>query len=149
MFLLPPSSCNATTRYELLELSRFLAELSVIDYFFVSQRPSIVALAAIANALELLPGVSEELFDDLMAAIGSAPGIDVGCPELEECRNRLRLLYAQGGYAPPGTIHEDRTLAVSPVCVSYGVNPHEAGYQGAYANPVDAPTKHPAPRAAR
>jgi hypothetical protein len=116
-------------RHDILELSRFLAELSVIDYFFVMHRPSVVALATLLNALDLVPGVSDAARQEFQQELQHIPGLDLSSLEIgnevEECRNRLHLLYAQGGYARPetGGREEQRTETISPVCVSYGCNP--------------------------
>jgi hypothetical protein len=114
-------------RHDILELSRFLAELSVIDYFFVMHRPSVVALATLLNALDLVPGVSDTARQDFQRELHHIPGLDLSDLEIgnavEECRNRLHLLYAQGGYSRTAGGEELRTETISPVCVSYGCNP--------------------------
>ena len=132
LFLLPYTSVTMDARHDILELSRFLAELSVIDYFFVMHRPSVVALATLLNALDLVPGVSEAARQDFQRELQHIPGLDLGSleigSEVEACRNRLHLLYAQGGYSRPETAggEEPRTETISPVCVSYSCNsqPH-------------------------
>ena len=124
---MPYSSVPTEVRYDILEMSRFLIELSVIDYFFVAHRPSVVALASLLNALENADGASPSAFHDFEVAVEGVRGLCANCQEVRDCRDRLKLLYAQGGYeSPEEVIQEDmRTDAVSPVCVSYGVNPHQ------------------------
>jgi hypothetical protein len=114
-------------RYDILEMSRFLTELSVIDYFFVLHRPSVVALAALLNAMELIPAVSETAENDLKHELKCVSGLDPCRLEVEQCRDRLQLLYSQGGYDCPETVDagHTRTETVSPVCVSHGVYPHD------------------------
>jgi Cyclin, C-terminal domain len=56
LYLLPCTSVTLDDRHAILELARFLTELSVIDYFFVIHKPSVVAFAAILNAMEDVPG---------------------------------------------------------------------------------------------
>ncbi len=110
-------------RHDVLELARFLTELSVIDYFFVIHRPSLVALAALLNAMDAVPGVTSRARLELLEEIGRVEGVDPSLPPVDECRNRLRLLYAQGGYSRPDEFSrggENRTETVSPVCVTYG-----------------------------
>ena len=108
-------------RHDTLELARFLSELSVIDYYFVTYKPSSVALAALLNAMESIPGVSEEAQLDFERELQRVPGLDPKRQEVEFCRNRLRLLYAQGGYSRPEVEGaEARGETISPVCVSYG-----------------------------
>ena len=110
-------------RHDVWELSRFLTELSVIDYFFVIHKPSSVAVAALLNSMdEVLPD-SQEVHDEFLSEVSKVAGLDPTTQEVVDCRNRLRLLYAQGGYSRP-TATEERNETVSPVCVSYGVNPN-------------------------
>jgi hypothetical protein len=115
-------------RHDVLELARFLTELSVIDYYFVIHRPSSVALAALLNAMEDVPGAAEGALESLTGEIKRIAKVDASSPDVVECRNRLRLLYSQGGYSPPEPRTETRAETISPVCVSYGCNvyPKEA-----------------------
>jgi hypothetical protein len=117
-------------RHDVLELSRFLTELSVIDYYFVVHRPSSVALAALLNAMEGVPGVSQAAINGLVGEMNKIAKLDVSAPDVLECRDRLRLLYSQGGYSPPEPRSETRTEMISPVCVSYGCNGYpQASFQ--------------------
>jgi hypothetical protein len=124
LLLLPQVSLSVDTRHDLLELARFLTELSVIDYYFVIHHSSTIALAALLNAIEELPGASQDLTKLLLAEVGKAAGFQTSSEELSACRDRLRLLYAQGGYSHPGSSPEPRPETVSPVCVSYGCAPY-------------------------
>ena len=130
-------------RHDTLELARFLTELSVIDYFFVMHRPSSVGLAALLNSLSIVSGVSESARDDFEREVNRIPGLSPSHPDVEECRNRLSLLYAQGGYCRNGQPGEEtRNETISPVCVSYGVKPqHYAASQPSERAPFNDP-KH-------
>lgn len=110
-------------RYDILELTRFLTELSVIDYYFVGQKPSAVALAALLNAMTLMPAVSDAAIDDLKRELKRLPALDPNNHEVEDCRSRLRVLYEQGAYERQETLGdtEPRHDTNSPVCVSFGV----------------------------
>lgn len=131
MFLLPYNTISMDARHDVLELSRFMTELSVIDYYFVVHRPSSVALAALLNAMEDVAGASDGALQGLLKEVNKFDHVDTSSPEVLECRNRLRLLYAQGGYSPPeARVEEARTETISPVCVSYGCNVYP---QDAYA----------------
>jgi len=110
-------------RHDILELARFLTELSVIDYFFVIHRPSSVALAALMNSMDEIPSVSQQARDEFMAEIAKISSLDPKKQDIHDCQNRLQLLYAQGGYARPTTAPESRTESISPVCVTYGCTP--------------------------
>jgi hypothetical protein len=132
MFLLPYSSISMDARHDVLELSRFLTELSVIDYYFVVHRPSSVALAALLNAMEGVPSVSNAAINGLLDELKRSTKLDVSAPDVLECRDRLQLLYSQGGYSPPEPRSETRTEMISPVCVSYGCKLDESTSDGAY-----------------
>lgn len=124
LYVLPYASVTMDVRYDILEHARFLTELCVIDYYFVIHRPSAVALAALLNAMEEVPGVLSTARTDLIRAVQKIPGFDASAPDVLECRNRLRLLYAQGGYSRPvATSAETRIETTSPICVSHGCMP--------------------------
>lgn len=124
LFLLPFGAVPMNTRHDILELSRFLTELCVIDYYFVVHRPSDVALASLLNAMEDIPSVSEEIIRTFVDEVARLTGIHASRPEVAECRSRLGLLYSQGGYTRPTNQSMDtRNESISPVCVAYGVNP--------------------------
>lgn len=137
LYLLPGTAVTMDDRHAVLELARFLTELSVIDYFFVIHKPSAVALAAILNAMENVPGAKPAI-SIFCAEVGKNTPLDPTEATVFECRNRMRLLYAQGGYAYAATERSDlRTETVSPVCVSYGCqtvqshyDPYQVKHQG-------------------
>ncbi len=130
LFLLPYTSVSLDVRYDILELTKFFTELSVIDYYFVGQRPSSVALGALFNSMAAMPNVSDEAIDDLRRELRIVPALDLSHDDVEGCRSRLRVLYTQGGYERPETQmdSEGRNDTTSPVCVSYGVNSEEMPY---------------------
>lgn len=123
LHLLPFHSISMDARHDTLELSRFLTELGVMDYFFVLHRPSTIALAAILNALEEIPSVPHQTQSVLLSQIQHNTSLDVFSTDIDECRARLRLHYIQGGYArPSSTVQTNRNSAISPVSVTYGLN---------------------------
>lgn len=131
LFLLPYKSVSMNVRHDVLELARFLTELSVIDYFFVVYRPSVVGYAALINAMEDVPCAGAAIHD-LVAEVQNFSHLHVDGEELRECRSRLRLLYAQGAYSRPTTlVSGSRSNNGSPVCVSYGCQPQDLN-QGSY-----------------
>jgi Cyclin, C-terminal domain len=131
LFLLPYKSISMNNRHDVLELARFLTELSVIDYFFVVYRPSVVGYAALIHAMEEVPGAHVAI-PDLVAELSGVAHLCFDSEELMECRTRLRLLYAQGAYPRPTTLSSSsRNNSGSPVCVSYGCHSHD-GDQGSY-----------------
>ncbi|CAB9521748.1 Cyclin-B2 [Seminavis robusta] len=141
LFLMPYTSISMDSRHDILELTRFLAELSVIDYFFVARKGSSVALAALLNSMDEIPAVSKEAKEAFYNELQRIKGIDAESPEVLDCRERLRLLYAQGGYSRPESGAGTRNDAViSPVCVSYSFT---TPYQG---NPAAEQTQLTEPK---
>jgi hypothetical protein len=107
------------TRHRILELTRFLTELSVIDYFFVVYRPSVVALAALLNSVETVHGNSKSATIDFEAELYRIPGFDTRRQEVLECSDRLQILYEQGGYSHPEIPQEyESRNVISPVTVT-------------------------------
>ena len=49
LFILPK---NVQRKAEILEITRFLTEISVCDYFFVPHKPSTIAIAALLTAFD-------------------------------------------------------------------------------------------------
>jgi hypothetical protein len=123
LFLIPASDLSNDARYEILELARFLTELSVVDYYFVVHRPSDVALAALLNSMEAMgDGSYESVLNAFQTELYRMRGGTFPTkPEVVSCRNRLQILYTLGGYTR-SDITAPRDDAVSPVCVSFGTH---------------------------
>jgi Cyclin, C-terminal domain len=121
-YLLPYGLMSVNVRHATMELARFLTELSVIDYYFVIHKPSVVAFAALLNAMEEIPAARSSV-PSFCSEILKTTSIKPASDDVLECRNRLRLLYIQGGYSTPAESAEARDESVSPVCVTYGCTP--------------------------
>ena len=126
LHMVPLSTIAVDVLYDVLELSRFLAELSVIDYFFVTQNPSHVAIAAIANAMQDIATVPMEARTHFAEMIQRNHNLDIQtCQTIVECRNRLRLLCTLQGSLANAAASVDETAAregdtqSSPVSVAY------------------------------
>lgn len=113
-------------KHDVNELSRFLTELSVCDYWFVTKKPSSVALAAIINAMELFgPRRIDPRYKVEFVHRAVDIGMDVANDdEIIECYERLREMYIAGGYSPTlEDVEEDedaRVATVSPTGVADG-----------------------------
>lgn len=100
ILLLPPNSVSPSVWHDMMEVAKFLTELSVIDYYFVTRKPSAVGVAALLTAMEgvdeyRLSAQSKEAFVDNVCRTA---GIDCASdPEVVECRERLRAMYYEGG----------------------------------------------------
>lgn len=104
----------------ILELTRFLTELSVIDYFFATKCSASLAVAAVFNAMDLLALGSKitKCVDQLRILDEFNPLSD----EVMECRGRLQELFVQGDYSyahiiAPSAQISGRADTVSPICV--------------------------------
>jgi hypothetical protein len=88
--------------HEVHDLTQFMIELSVMDYFFVSFKPSEVAVASLLNALERFHPHST--IHSHLSLLGQF--LDIHSPAVIACRERLALIYAQAneqGSGPEAT----------------------------------------------
>ncbi|KAL3815769.1 hypothetical protein ACHAXA_008819 [Cyclostephanos tholiformis] len=106
---------EAAPRHDLSELARFMTELSVCDYWFVTKKPSSIALASLVNAIDLQgprrvdPRHKVEFLTRVVDL-----GIDIACDEeILACYERLRQMYDAGGYTP--NLEDDPSAGVSDV----------------------------------
>ncbi|KAG7355418.1 cyclin-like protein [Nitzschia inconspicua] len=110
---------------EIHDLTQFMIELSVMDYFFVNYKPSEVAVASLLNALQrFYPQTQAQSYFPFLAKF-----LDMDSPGIVACRERLGLIYAQandqGVYGTAttdkdaSTVSEQSTLhrTTSPVSV--------------------------------
>mmetsp|Transcript_7453 Transcript_7453/g.8521 ORF Transcript_7453/g.8521 Transcript_7453/m.8521 type:complete len:462 (-) Transcript_7453:237-1622(-) len=120
---------------ELDDLAQFMIELSVMDYFFVSYKPSEIALAALLNSMDRLGSQTRQIHFPFNCNF-----VDMHSPAVRACRERLSLIYAQaneqGGVdeavdeatpakaEPPADVPEPSQLerTISPVSV---MSPYE------------------------
>ena len=93
---------NSRTRHDVHELARFLTELSVCDYWFVTRKPSAMAMAAIINSLELQgPEKVDPRYKIEFLHRCVEVGMDIADDdEIISCYERLREMYIAGGYTP-------------------------------------------------
>lgn len=122
---------------ELQDLAQFMIELSVMDYFFVSYKPSEIAMAALLNSMDRL-GSQAKLTNDFPF---NSNFVDIHSPAVFACRERLSLIYAQaneqGGVEDPEAtparteepveVPEPARLqrTISPVSVMAPLEPNE------------------------
>ncbi|KAL7531079.1 hypothetical protein ACHAXR_004418, partial [Thalassiosira sp. AJA248-18] len=89
-------------RHDIYELSRFLTELSVCDYWFATKKPSSIAVASIINAIELQGScrVDSRYKVEFIHRVVDI-GMDIADDDaVIECYERLREMYIAGGYTP-------------------------------------------------
>ena len=125
--------------HELHDLAQFMIELSVMDYFFVSYKPSEIAMAALLNSMERLGKNGSGVKFPITRFI------DIHSPAIVACRERLSLIYAQAneqggldeaGVTPPtpeatAVAPEPSRLqrTISPVSVMAPPEPNESTLQ--------------------
>lgn len=118
--------------HEIHDVAQFMVELSIMDYFFVSYKPSEVAMASLLNAMDRLypPGTAERIQFPFQSEF-----LDPASPGVQACRARLALIYAQandqsGNIASPTT---ERPARVSS----------EPGFEHRTTSPVSVMTPPP------
>jgi hypothetical protein len=128
-------------RHDVNELARFMTELSVCDYWFVTKKPSSIALASLVNAIELQGPrrVNPKYKIEFLTRVVDL-GIDIASDEeILACYERLRQMYDAGGYNP--------TLEDDPVPVVRAAAPAAAAPAAAGGNEVeDEDVQEPAAR---
>jgi hypothetical protein len=112
----------STEEQGIQDLSQFMVELSVMDYFFVCYKPSEVALAALLNAMdEIFPQRAGQMQFPFQSQL-----LDLQSPAVIACRERLALIYAQANGCPESSRNhfkdetEPEQRTTSPVSVMAG-----------------------------
>jgi hypothetical protein len=125
--ILPVAVTNRYQFARILDSARYSLELSVLDYYFVSQRPSQVALASLLKVLQAEQQTASHQF--LCSFIEDQKEAH----EVAQCQNRLWQLHAnvETGSQDQDSEHEQQTentakalsaaRVKSPTCVG-GVN---------------------------
>jgi len=91
---------------ELLDVSQFMVELAVMDYYFVNYKASEVAIAAVMNALQRRSPRDMDkapVHEHQPNLIGPVPTsvFDYDTSKVRECRDRLHLIFMQAnGHVP-------------------------------------------------
>jgi hypothetical protein len=113
----------STEEQDIQDLSQFMVELSIMDYFFVCYKPSEVALAALLNAMdEIFPQRSGQIKFLFQSQL-----LDLQSPAVLACRERLVLIYAQQANGCPDSSRnhiknetEPEQRTTSPISVMSG-----------------------------
>jgi len=107
--------------HELHDLAQFMIELSVMDYFFVSYKPSEIAMAALLNSMDRLGHKITSRTNFPIARF-----IDIHSPAILACRERLSLIYAQANEQADMEDSEDtlvRPEATEPTRLQRTISP--------------------------
>ena len=81
-------------------ITKFLTELSVVDYYFAPLKASSLGLAAILTAMEGISNGHLCMAEKQAFAINvyRVANINPNDPEVMACRGRLRKMFYEGGY---------------------------------------------------
>jgi Cyclin, C-terminal domain/Cyclin, N-terminal domain len=97
---------------EVHDLAQFMVELSVMDYYFVSYKQSEVAIASLLNAMErLVPQSSIETCLPFQSQF-----LDIHSSRVQDCRDRLALIYAQANAIQHRTTSPVSVMAAPQPC---------------------------------
>lgn len=86
--MIDASAIDAQASYEILELSRYLVELSVCDSYFADKKPSSIAYASVMIAMENLSASpkTEQRF--------ASYNLDMSPSATEQCAERIHHVYS-------------------------------------------------------
>jgi len=116
------SSSSYTINSTFTELCNFQLYLSVGDYFFCSQKPSIIAIAAIMNAVDNSGADDLYEFDSVsfLKELANISEVDLYSIEVQSAKYRLRMLLNNNGVVlqPPSKLSTPTARVSSPICVS-------------------------------
>ena len=95
--ILEESGCSSAVTIEIKELTKFLTELSVCDYYFTTRKPSSTGLGALLTAFEsfnevALPCCIRHTF---IKRVWSIDNIIPSSDEVSRCKRRLSEIYLQ------------------------------------------------------
>lgn len=111
---LMPESTPPSYILKISALAAFFTELSLCDYYFTTQLPSVIAMAAVQNAIEIL-SLTEFSFDlegKFLQRIAIIFNVDYDSQEVVDGRRRLWSVY---GRSEESAIHGERDLASNHV----------------------------------
>lgn len=124
MFVLPK---YIERKAEILEVTRFLTEISVCDYFFVPHKPSTVALSALFCAFEIVGEgiITQNTKLYFMNQVRNLTGLECCTPEIQSCMARMKHSFHQSGFSlstfdisPESSKARPTDGGNSPVCVA-------------------------------
>ena len=95
MLKLLPSTVIPSLIRSISALSSFFTELSLCDYYFTTQYPSTVALAAILNSMEILnlSEISSNIHNSFLDQLSVIIDVHYESEEVLEARKRLWIVY--------------------------------------------------------
>jgi|EP00979_Chaetoceros_neogracilis_P003059 hypothetical protein len=114
------SASSLATKYSLGDLCVFQLDLSVGDYFFCAKKPSLIAIAALMNAVQTSHEISIKEADEFTEVMQHICEVDIYALEIQSIMSRLRLLLKNNGIEiqlqNKQTFPFERRM--SPVCIT-------------------------------
>lgn len=113
--LMPKDAMDDTARKVAVEFAKYQTELAVEESSFVSVNSSMIAFAAIANALQ---AVDAQVKYEYLETVSSIAGIDISSSEFVKCQERL---WSAMNDDPPSQLNQlaPRTHTVPKTSGSY------------------------------
>lgn len=106
---------------DLQDRARYLTELAVCDYFFVTHKASSVALASIMCALELTDNQIDPRDKDRFTSNVAQIALDISDEEVIQCYKTLRVMYRKNVLVDDEEAHDGEVWGSSghesPVCM--------------------------------
>lgn len=117
-FLSGDTGLNSTDLDDVYDVSSFFSELAVCDYYFVSVRASVIALASILNALEGMFGPNNGLGVEVLRTAQRLRMCVGSHQDLSTVRNRLWELYERSEEC---ALHNDKIKEDDPTLWHGGI----------------------------
>jgi len=105
-----PSDAPTSTLNDFASTALFFSELSVCDYYFVTSRKSVVAIAAVLNASESAGFGHFESIHGTIESLLSDTSYLIDWHAIASARERLWHLYKQSSESAPVGQHEDSSI---------------------------------------
>eukprot|EP00526_Cylindrotheca_closterium_P018775 CAMPEP_0113633294 /NCGR_PEP_ID=MMETSP0017_2-20120614/17326_1 /TAXON_ID=2856 /ORGANISM="Cylindrotheca closterium" /LENGTH=362 /DNA_ID=CAMNT_0000543925 /DNA_START=30 /DNA_END=1118 /DNA_ORIENTATION=- /assembly_acc=CAM_ASM_000147 len=129
---------------DLHDISSFFTELALCDYFFVTMRPSAVALACILNALEGMYGERNRFSAHILAVARSLnlytnQDLTAACHRLWELYERSEECALHNGFASP--MEDEKNAGTAGSYVNNKATSHDVTMEIASTSPVSVVSK--------
>lgn len=129
LFKMFPTYINPSSLRDVVEHANFLTEVSVTDSYFMTQKPSSIAVASLLVAMNNDPHLPPDERKAALEAVHQVTNIEFHSVGVEECRLKLLELYSERFdeeitvYYNERNVQAYRTETVSPVSVAGIVDP--------------------------
>lgn len=102
---------DAKTRQDVEDLARYLGEVSVCDYFFVTKKRSSIALACLFSSFSIITREQQISVSDMRLSVSRKAPTLSSSEDVLQCKNRILAIYNQCDYHGQGDrVHSPDTL---------------------------------------